>query len=100
MQRKHTRGAELAPRALVGLGRIGVAIAQHDGTAIERGTDDLRDGLRAVGKHQPKFGARIDWVAARIEQQAADAIAEARAAGLARGDDIFAAPDEPFVQFA
>ena len=60
MQREHTRGAELAPAALIGLGRIGVAVAQHDGAAVERGTDDLRDGLGAVGEHQAQLRARIE----------------------------------------
>ena len=60
MQREHARGAKLAAAALVGLGRIGVAIAEHDSAAVERRADDFCDGLGAVGEHQAQLGARIE----------------------------------------
>ena len=91
MQRQHARGAKLSAAPLVGLRGIGVAIAEHDGAAIECRANHFCDRLRAVGKHQAELSEGIDAGAARIKQQAADAIAQPCASGLARHDDVFAA---------
>src|ERR1700761_3780392 len=100
MQCEHPRGAELSACALVGLGGIGEAVAEHNGATVERGTDDLCDGLGAVGEHQAQFGAWIECGTARVQEKAADAIAQPCAPGLARGDNVFVATDEPFVKLA
>ena len=52
--------AELAAAALVGLGGVGVAIAEDDGAGGEGGEDDLGDGLGAVGEHEGHLGGGGD----------------------------------------
>ena len=52
--------AELAATALVGLGGVGVAVAEDDGAGGERGKDDLGDGLGAVGEHEGHLGGGGD----------------------------------------
>jgi hypothetical protein len=74
--------------ALVGVGRVGEAIAQHPIAARERRFDDLHDVLAARREHQQRLG----FVRHRLrEQQLAQRFAERRAAGLARADDAMAA---------
>ena len=83
--------AELAASALVGLGGVGVAVAEDDGAGGEGGEDDFGDGLGAVGEHEGHLGGGSDGAegsfGAGVEQDAADAVAEGGAAGLAEGDD-------------
>ena len=50
----------LAAAALIGLGGVGVAIAEDDGASGEGGEDDLGDGLGAVGEHEGHFGGGGD----------------------------------------
>ena len=52
--------AELAAAALVGLGGVGVAVAEDDGAGGEGGEDDLGDGLGAVGEHEGHLGGGGD----------------------------------------
>ena len=84
-------GAEVAAGALVGLGAVGVAIAEDDGSVGEGGEDDLVEGLGAVGEHEGHLGFGGDVAesgfAAGVEQDGADAVAEGRTAGLAECDD-------------
>jgi hypothetical protein len=79
--------AELAASALIGLGGVGVAVAENDAAGGEGGLDDLGDGLRAVGEHERHFSDGVDGAqrgfGARVEQDAADAVAEKGASGLA-----------------
>jgi hypothetical protein len=87
-------GAEAAAGALVGLGGVGVAVAEDDGAVGESGQDDLVEALGAVGEHEGHFsfggdGAELG-LAARVKQDGADAVAESGAAGLAEGDDTAA----------
>ena len=87
-------GAEVAAGALVGLGAVGVAVAEDDGAVGEGGEDDLAEALSAVGEHEGHLGFGGDGaevgLAAGVEQDGADAVAEGRAAGLAEGDDAVA----------
>lgn len=87
-------GAEVAAGALVGLGGVGVAVAEDNVAAVEGGEDDLVEGLGAVGEHEGHLGGGGDLAelgfASGVEQDAADAVAEAGAAGLAEGDDAMA----------
>src|ERR1700755_1817711 len=99
MQREHACGAEFASGALVGLGRIGVAVAKDDRASIERGTDNLRNGLCPIGEHQAQLCARIKRIAAGMGEQAADTFAQPGAAGLACSDNVLATSKKPFVEF-
>jgi hypothetical protein len=84
-------GAEAAAGTLVGLGGVGVAVAEDDGAFGQCGEDDLAEGLSAVGEHEGHLGFGGDVAesgfAARVEEDGADAVAEGCAAGLAEGDD-------------
>jgi hypothetical protein len=86
--------AEAAAGSLVGLGAVGVAVAEDDGTGGEGGEDDLVEGLGAVGEHEGHLGFGGDGAevgfAAGVEEDGADAVAEGRASGLAEGDDAVA----------
>ena len=74
------------PDALVGDGRVDVAVA-HDGRApFERRADHLLDVLRARGRVERRLGPRRDVVA--VEDEVADRLAERRAPGLPRRDDV------------
>jgi len=46
--------------SLIGLGRVGVAVAEDDGAGIQRGLNNFGDGLGAVGKHECHLGERAD----------------------------------------
>ena len=82
--------AELAASALVGLGGVGVAVAEDDVAGGEGGEDDFGDGLGSVGEHEGEFGDGGDGAdggfGAGVEEDAADAVAEGGSAGLAEGD--------------
>ena len=79
-----------AARALIGDGRVGVAIREDDVARLERGADERAYVLRAVGGVEEKFGERV-YLLLCVEHELADARAERRAAGLARRDDLAAA---------
>ena len=83
MQFKNDRGAQLAAAALVGLGRVGKAVAEDDLPGLQSGLDHLGDGLGAVGEHQRHLGHRRQTRGARVQHQRADAVAGRRAARLA-----------------
>ncbi len=53
-------GAELAAAALVGLSRIGEAVADNDLAGVEGGLDDLGDGLRTIAEHEGHLGHGIE----------------------------------------
>jgi hypothetical protein len=84
MQVENDLGAELAAAALIGLGGIGEAVADHDAAGVESRLNDLGDGLGAVGKHEGHLGHGRDGGGAGVEQDLADAVAGGGAAGLAR----------------
>jgi len=88
MHGEHGIDAKLASGALVGLGGVGVAVAQDPLAAIHGGTDDLGDELRARGEHEGELGERSQSVSARIEENAANAFAYLGASGLAGGEDL------------
>jgi hypothetical protein len=81
------RGREAAPAALVGDGRIGVAVGEDDVAGRERGADELADVLRAVGGVEQQLSERIDLLV-RVQEGGAQALAEPRPARLARHDHI------------
>ena len=87
MQTKDDIAAELPATPLVGLARIGIAIAEDDAPLIERGPDHFRDGLSAIGEHQPELSHRGQVLGAGVEDERADAIAQMRASGLAGDED-------------
>jgi len=83
--------AKLAASSLIGLGGVGVAIAEDDVTVGEGGEDDLRDGLGAVGEHEGHLGGGGDGAergfGGGVDEDGADAVAEWSASGLAECDD-------------
>lgn len=81
---QHDITAKLTASALIRLGGIGVAIAKDDAALVESGANDFRDGLRAIGKHQPQLGHRSEFLGLGIEKDGADSIADVRASRLAR----------------
>ncbi len=87
-------GAKSTPRALVGLRGVGVTVAEDDGAASQGREDDLAERLAAVGEHEGHFSFGGDaaelGLAARVEDDGADAVAERRSAGLAERDDAAA----------
>jgi hypothetical protein len=91
VQCKDAVAAEFAAGALVGFGRVGVAVAEDDGAGGERGLNDLGDGLGAVGEHEGELSQRCDAAERcfgfRVQKNGADAVAESGAAWVAQGDD-------------
>ena len=83
--------AELTASALVGLGGVGVSVAEDDAARSESRLDDLGDGLSPVGEHQGHLGGRCDGTkggfGAGVEQDASNAVAEGSSTRLAEGDD-------------
>ena len=73
-----------AAAALVGVRRIGEAVAQHPFAARQRGTDQVVDVHLARAEHEQGFGGGADVLFAAIEHQRANAFGELGAARLAR----------------
>ena len=76
------------PAALVGVRRVGEAVAEHPVAPRERRPDHELEVLAPRREHQQRLavaGHRL------VQQQRAQLFAERRAAGLARGDDDAAA---------
>src|SRR5271170_7965511 len=90
MQRQHELASQLAPPALVGLSRIGKAVAKNDTSLLKRRRNHLGKRLRAISEHQPEFCARIENFRLRIKQQRANAITSLRPTRLT-GDKRFLA---------
>jgi hypothetical protein len=78
---------ELAPAALVGFGGISETIAEDDVAAVQGGRDDFGDALGAVGEHEAELGHGIEVLGFGVEEQAADAVADAGASRLAGNGD-------------
>ena len=79
--------AELTAAALVGFGGVSEAIAENDVAAVEGGRDAFGDAFGAVGKHEAELGLGREVVGLRVEQEAANAVADAGASGLAGNGD-------------
>ena len=78
---------DAASAALVGVRRVGEAIAQHPFAARQRRADEVVDVHLARAEHEQRFGRRADVFLAAIEHQRADALGDLRAARLARRVD-------------
>ena len=74
-----------APANLVGEGGVGEAVAHHPAPGGERGLDARGQVLAARGEHQHGLGLEVHRL---VQQQLAQALAERRAAGLARDDRL------------
>ena len=79
--------AELAATALIGLTGVREAIAENNVAAVERGRDDFGDALGASGEHESELGHGIEALGFRVEEQGADAVADAGASRLAGDGD-------------
>ena len=75
--------AQLAPRALIGDGRIDKPVAQDDLAALERRANDLAHMFAARGGIKQRLGFAAHRLF-RIENQRADILADGCAAGFAR----------------
>ena len=83
---EHAFEPEAAGDALVRDGRIDVAVADHRGATRECGPNQLLDVLRARSGVERRLCPRSDL--APVEHQVPDLLAERRATGLARQDDL------------
>src|SRR5690242_6981361 len=92
IQLEHSVEAEAARDALVGEGRVEVAVADDVRAAVERGHDHLVHELRAGGGEECRLGPGCDM--AGMEEQLAHLLAELGAAWLPRGDDVAALAGE------
>lgn len=84
-QRRHAGGAQAAAAALVGVGGVGVAVADHPGATRQRRLDHLVQVLAAGGEHQQGLGIQAHRIG---QHQGAQLFAQRRAAGLAGGDHL------------
>ena len=78
---------ELTAGPLVGQRAVDVAVADDDGTALQRRPDDLGNVVRAVGGVEHRLGSRRHR-RRRVEQQRADRGTDLRRTGLAGDDDL------------
>ena len=83
---EHTLEPEPTGDALIGNGRVDVAVADDGRAALERRPDQLLDMLGRERGVERRLGPRRDVVA--VEDELADLLPERRAARLARQDDL------------
>ena len=83
---EHALEAELTADALIGDGRVDVAVADDGCAALERRPDHLVDELRASGHVQESFRPRADVPS--VQDEVAHPLPELGAARLPRGDDV------------
>jgi hypothetical protein len=100
MQVENDLASQLASASLVGLSGIRETVAENDVALRQRRPDHLCDRLGAVGEHQTQFGQRREVCGAGVQQQAANGVSNACAAGLARRGNRLASRLQPFLQEA
>src|SRR6266508_645070 len=94
VDRLHRLDAEAAGGALVGEGRVDVAVAQDHGPAVQGRADDLLDELGPGGGEQQRLRPRVHASRGGVEQDLADALPERGASGLPGDDHLPAEPLE------
>ena len=77
-----------AAGALIGIGRIREAIADHPCAARKRRPDRPRDMIGARGEHHQRFRQHVPAAGLAFHQQFADVFRARRTARFARDDDI------------
>ena len=82
--------AQPAAGALVGQGRVQVAVAEHHRAPLQGGADHRFDELGPGGREQQRLGPRVE-LRLRVEQHRPDPLPRRGATGLA-GHDHLAAP--------
>ena len=70
------RGIQSASAALIGVGRVGKAIAEHPDTGLERGTDRLGQMLGARREHEEQLGGLVHPGVLGIDEQTADPLGD------------------------
>src|SRR6267143_4931796 len=89
-------GAKPAPVALIGHGRVGKAVAEHHGALLQRRADGLGHVLGAAGQVEQELAASLHAVVLGVQKDSPDLLADGRAAGLARLNDLVAErPEAP-----
>jgi len=78
---------EPAVAALVGARRIGEAVAEHEGAALERRADLRLEMVAPRRREQKRLGEPAERLCAAGQDGVADALGALRSAGLARRDD-------------
>ena len=68
------------PADLIGIGRIGEAIAHHPGACGQRGLDALGEMLATAREHQQRLGFEVHGL---VQDELAQALAQRRAARFA-----------------
>ena|SRR6516165_7912291 len=99
MQFEHWLRPELAASPLVGLGRVGEAVAQYNLALRQRRRDDLVNMLRPRSEHERHLRIWRQAGRCRMQDYIANLFASQRAAGLTRDHDRDAASAERFGQF-
>jgi hypothetical protein len=78
---------EATPCALIGIGRIGEAIAQDGPAGAQMRLDQVAEMHGPRGEHQQQFGQRTQGFLARLQHDVADRFRKRRSPGLP-GDDV------------
>ena len=78
VEREHRLRAQLASSALIGLGRIRKAIAQHHASFRQRGQNHLVNMLGARREHQRHLRHRRESRGCRMQQHFANSLARSR----------------------
>jgi hypothetical protein len=86
VQTGHGVGAESAPVALIGHGRVRETVAEHHGPFLQGRLDDFRDMLGANREEKQEFTAGSDALILGVQQNGPDLFADRRTAGLAGFD--------------
>ncbi len=87
VQQQHGFAAQFTSSTLVGLGRVGEAIAEHDASLGECGQNHLVNVLSAGGEHQSHLSEGRKPGSRRMQQHIADLFAAGGAARLPRDGD-------------
>jgi hypothetical protein len=96
IQLEHTVEAKPTPDALVGDGRVHVAVTDDQRTARQSWPDDLVHVLRTASGVEEGFRPRAHVPS--VQDEVSKLLAELGAAGLARGEDVEAIGPEPGAQ--
>src|SRR3569832_272961 len=75
--RRDTVRGDTAAAALIGISRVGEAVAHHPLTLGQCGANDLSEVLRARGEHEQQLRVHTHALGTAIQQDGADAFAEA-----------------------
>jgi hypothetical protein len=79
---------ESAAAALVGDGRVGKAVAEHNGTPFESGANDFLDMLSSRGGIKEQLCPRFHGAVGGVEQDSSDSVGNVTSAGFPGQDNL------------